>query len=57
MFCKIKKMLALITALTTIGFATGCNNQPVADTQDVIVHLERNNTTQTQSGTVEFTEN
>lgn len=54
---KIKKLLALITALTTIGVVvTGCNNQPVTDTQDVIVHLERNNTTQTWSGTVEFTE-
>ena len=59
MFCKIKKMLVLITALTTIGFMTGCDNQPVkdTDTQDVTVHLEWNAETQTWNGTVEFQEN
>lgn len=51
------KLLMLITALTTIGFVTGCDNQPVADTQDVTVHLEWNDKTQSWSGTVEFEEN
>ena len=55
---RMAKLLALITALTTIGFTTGCNNQPVTrDTQDVVVHLEWNSETQTWNGTVEFTEN
>lgn len=53
----IKKILALITALTVIGLITGCNNQPVTDTQDVTVHLEWNNATQTWKGTVDFQEN
>lgn len=59
MFCKIKKMLALITALTTIGFTTGCDSQPVTDTdvQDVTVHLEWDEGTQTWDGTVKFEEN
>lgn len=53
----IIKLLALITVLTTtIGMVTGCNNQPVTDTQDVTVHLEWNDETQTWSGTVEFQE-
>ena len=56
MFRKIKKLLALITALATIGFITGCSNQPVADTQNVTVYLEWDNTAQTQSGTVEYVE-
>lgn len=55
---KIKQMLALITVLTIIGLVTGCNNQPVTtDTQDVAVHLEWDNATQTWSGTVTFEEN
>ena len=54
---RFKKMLALITVLTTIGLATGCENQPVADVQDVTVHLEWDSTTQTWSGTVKFEEN
>ena len=59
MFCKIKKMLVLITVLTTIGIVAGCENQPVTDTdvQDVTVHLEWNDKTQTWNGTVEFQEN
>lgn len=57
MFCKIKKMLALITALTTIGLMAGCENQPATDIQDVTVHLEWNDKTQTWNGTVEFQEN
>ena len=56
MFRKIKKLLALITVLTTIGLVTGCNNQPTTDTQDVTVHLKWDNATQTWNGTVEFQE-
>lgn len=56
---RIVKLLALITTLTTIGFMAGCENQPVADTdiQDVTVHLEWDEETQTWNGTVEFEEN
>lgn len=49
-------MLALITALTTIGLMAGCENQPATNIQDVIVHLEWNSATQTWNGTVEFEE-
>lgn len=56
---RIAKLLALITVLTTIGFTTGCDSQPVTDTdvQDVTVHLEWDEGTQTWNGTVEFQEN
>ena len=50
------KLLMLITVLTTIGMVAGCNNQPAIDTQDVTVHLEWNDKTQTWNGTVEFQE-
>lgn len=56
MLYKVKVLLALIATLTTIGFITGCSNQPVADTQNVTVYLEWDNTTQTWSGTVEYIE-
>lgn len=55
---RIIKLLALITVLTTtIGLVTGCENQPITDSQDVVVHLEWDEGTQTWNGTVEFQEN
>lgn len=54
---RIAKLLVLITVLTTIGIVTGCENQPITDVQDVTVHLEWSEQTQTWNGTVEFKEN
>lgn len=50
------KLLMLIAVLTTMGMVAGCNNQPAMDTQDITVHLEWNDKTQTWNGTVEFQE-